>query len=166
MPLAAPTPQTAYRSQQSFELPSDEDIYGLGQHRLPTSQGNMSYRGTTVTLEQANREVAIPFLTSSRGYGLLWDNPARADVSVGAGDAQTVPSSQLFTEDGQPGGLTARYYEGHDLKSLVTTRIDPQVDFNWAESPAKGLGHDYFSVRWTGSVTGARGWRLHIRHDQ
>ena len=157
MPLAAPTPQTAYRSQQSFELPSDEDIYGLGQHRLPTSQGNMSYRGTTVTLEQANREVAIPFLTSSQGYGLLWDNPARADVSVGAGDAQTVPSGQLFTEDGQPGGLTARYYEGHDLKSLVTTRIDPQVDFNWAESPAKGLGHDYFSVRWTGSVTAQEG---------
>ena len=150
--LAGSTPQTAYRSRQSFLLPTDEDIYGLGQHRLPTSQGNMSYRGTTVTLEQANREVAVPFLTSSRGYGLLWDNAAHTDVSVGAGESQTVPSGQLLTEDGQPGGLTARYYQGHDLGTLVTTRIDPQVDFNWAESPAAGLGHDYFSVRWAGTV--------------
>ena len=150
--LAGPTPQTAYRSKQSFALPTDEDIYGLGQHRLPTSQGDMSYRGTTVTLEQANREVAIPFLTSSRGYGLLWDNAAHTDVSVGAGDGQTVPSSQLFTEDGQPGGLTARYYDGHDLGTLVTTRTDPQIDFNWSDAPAAGLTHNYFSVRWTGSV--------------
>ena len=152
VPLAGTLPQSAYRSQQSFALPTDEDIYGLGQHRLPTSQGNMSYRGTTVTLEQANREVAIPFLTSSRGYGLLWDNPAHTDVSVGAGDSQTVPSSQLLTEDGQPGGLTARYYQGHNLSALITTRTDRQVDFNWAESPAAGLTHDYFSVKWTGSV--------------
>lgn len=106
----------------------------------------------TVTLEQANREVAIPFLTSSRGYGVLWDHAAHTDVSVGAGESQTVPSSQLFTEVGQPGGLTARSYNGHDLGTLVTTRIDPQVDFNWTEPPAKGLGRDYFSVRWTGSV--------------
>jgi len=150
--LPGPTPQTAYRSMQSFELPAGEDIYGLGQHRLPTSQGNMSYRGVAVSLEQANREVAIPFLTSSRGYGLFWDNAAHTDVSVGAGNAKTIPSSQLFTEDGKPGGLTARYYKGHDLGTLVTTQIDPQVDFDWKGSPVKGVSHNYFSVRWTGSV--------------
>jgi alpha-D-xyloside xylohydrolase len=150
--LAGSSMPAAYRSRQSFELPSDEDIYGLGQHRLPTSQGNMGYRGSSVTLEQANREVAIPFLTSSRGYGLLWDNPARTDVSIGGGDAQIIPSSQLFTEEGKSGGLTARYYEGHDLGSLVATQVDPQVDFNWTGTPAKGLGRDYFGARWTGSV--------------
>ena len=150
--LAGVTPLKAYRSEQSFVLPSDEDIYGLGQHRLPTSQGNMSYRGSSVALEQANREVAIPFLTSSRGYGLLWDNPARADVSVGSGKAKTVPSSQLFTEEGQPGGLTARYYDGDDFRVLMGTRVDSQVDFNWMDGPAPGMKHDYFSVRWAGSI--------------
>ena len=150
--LAGPTPEAAYRSQQSFAMPEDEDIFGLGQHRLPTNQGSMSYRGTSVTLEQANREVAIPFLVSSRGYGLLWDDPAHTDVSVGAVAAETVPASQLLTEDGQPGGLTGHYYQGHDLATLVTTRTDPQVDFNWPDAPAAGLTHNYFSVRWTGSV--------------
>ena len=150
--LAGETPEAAYRSQQSFALPADEDIYGLRQHRLPTSQGDMSYRGNSVTLEQANREVAIPFLTSSRGYGLLWDNPARTDVSVGAENAETAPSAQLFTEDGRAGGLTGCYYQGHDLGTLVATRTDPKVDFNWTAPPAAGLGQDYFSVRWIGSV--------------
>lgn len=143
---------SAFRIQQSFVLPVDEDIYGLGQHRLPTSQGNMSYRGTTVALEQANREVAIPFLTSSLGYGVLWDCPARTDVSVGAGEAKTVPTSQLLNEDGMSGGLTARYYKGNDFGELVATRIDKQVDFNWPDAPQAGLTHDYFSVRWTGYV--------------
>ena len=58
---------------------------------------------------------------------------------MGAEDAETVPASQLLTEDGQPGGLTARYYQGHDLGTLVTTRTDPQVDFNWPDAPAAGL---------------------------
>ncbi len=150
--LQGPTPQSAYESQQSFTLLPGEDIYGLGQHRLPTSQGNMSYRGMTVHLEQANREVAVPFLTSSRGYGVFWDNASHTDVSVGAGVAKTIPSSQLFADDGRPGGLTARYYNGHDFEKFVSTQVDPQVDFNWTGAPVKGLGHNYFSVRWTGSV--------------
>lgn len=150
--LPGSPPITAYRSKLSFALPSDEDIYGLGQHRLATSQGNMSYRGSSITLEQTNREVAIPFLTSSRGYGLLWDNASHTEVSVGSRQARPIPSNQLFTEEGLPGGLTARYYDGHDLGRLVTKRIDPVVDFNWAGAPAEGLGRDYFSARWTGSV--------------
>lgn len=152
VPLESSKTNSAYRIQQSFALPLDEDLYGLGQHRLPTSQGSMSYRGTTVTLEQANREVAIPFLTSSRGYGLLWDCAAHTDVSVGASESQTIPTSQLLTEDGKTGGLTARYYTGHDFKTLVATKTDHQIDFNWANSPVPGLSHDYFSVRWTGYV--------------
>ncbi len=154
--LAGQQPQPSYRAMQSFVLPAGEDIYGLGQHRLPTSQGNMSYRGMAVSLEQANREVAIPFLTSSRGYGLFWDNASHTDVSVGTGSATTVPSSQLFTEDGKPGGLTARYYNGHDFETLAATQVDPQVDFDWKGAPVKGVSHNYFSVRWTGSVL-ARG---------
>ena len=86
--LAGPTPEPAYQSQQSFVLSAKEDVYGLGQHQ---ARGDMSYRGKIVTLEQTNREVAIPFLTSSRGYGLFWDNPAHTDVSAGAGTPEYHP---------------------------------------------------------------------------
>ncbi len=63
----------------SFVLEPGEQIYGLGQHQ----DGHMSYRGTAVHLQQKNMEIGIPVLVSSRGYGLLWDNPAITDIEVG-----------------------------------------------------------------------------------
>src|SRR5258708_10371175 len=65
--------------RQSFVLAPDEGIYGLGQHQ----QGIWNYRRHTVRLLQDNREVGIPVILSSRGYSLLWDNPAVTDIDVG-----------------------------------------------------------------------------------
>ena len=70
-------------TRQSFALASGEAIYGLGQHQ----SGVWNYRGTMVHLQQKNMEVAIPVFVSSKGYGVLWDNPAIADVDVGKTDA-------------------------------------------------------------------------------
>jgi alpha-D-xyloside xylohydrolase len=72
------------RSGQDFELADDEAIYGLGQHQ----DGLFNYRGASIRLQQENREVAVPMLVSSRGYGVLWDNPAVTDVKVGSGDEE------------------------------------------------------------------------------
>jgi len=58
---------------QSFDIAADEGIYGLGQHQ----QGAWNYDATgsfSVKLAQANTEVGIPVMTSSKGYMLLWDN--------------------------------------------------------------------------------------------
>ncbi len=60
----------AFSVQQNFTLTPDEGIYGLGQHQ----SGYMNYRGRTVKLVQANTEAVTPFLISTRGYGILWDN--------------------------------------------------------------------------------------------
>jgi alpha-D-xyloside xylohydrolase len=71
---------------QTFELPEDEGLYGLGQHQ----QGTWNYRGAAgatgvnVQLAQANTNVGIPVLTSSKGYVLLWDNPAITNISANA----------------------------------------------------------------------------------
>ena len=56
--------------KQNFELTPDEGIYGLGQHQY----GYMNYRGRTVKLVQANTDAVTPFLVSTAGYGILWDN--------------------------------------------------------------------------------------------
>ena len=141
------------RSQQAFLLPADEAIYGLGQHQ----QGLMNYRGSTVKLLQENREVAVPMLVSSRGYGVLWDNPAVTIVSVGANEAEIIPPEQLFNEDGHPRGLSASYFRGENFDELAQKRIDPQIDFNWsAAAPAK-LSRDHYSVRWSGGVESEQG---------
>jgi len=80
------------QSQQQFLISSNEAFYGLGQH----AAGLMNYRGASVHLQQKNpTESAIPVLVSSRGYGLLWDNPAISDVSV----AQSSPTDLTWTSE-------------------------------------------------------------------
>jgi YVTN family beta-propeller protein len=51
-------------------------------------------------------------------------------------------------------GLTGEYYSGKHFESLVLTRIDETVNFNWLiDSPAQSVPANSFSVRWTGKVT-------------
>lgn len=66
--------------EQDFDLPADEGLYGLGQHQ----QGVWNYNTDglrPVRLAQANTDVGIPVIASSRGYMLLWDNPAVTTIS-------------------------------------------------------------------------------------
>jgi len=60
-----------------------------------------------------------------------------------------------FTTAGPGGGVRADYFQGGSLMNLVLTRIDPQINFNWAGAPDEALGEDNFSVRWTGEVEAA-----------
>ncbi len=62
--------ESTYHVQQNFLLSDDEALYGLGQHQ----DGVMNYRGHDVTLVQQNTVAVVPFLVSTRGYGILWDN--------------------------------------------------------------------------------------------
>ncbi|MGH8079647.1 MAG: alpha-xylosidase, partial [Lysobacter sp.] len=56
--------------RQRFQSPDDEALYGFGQHQ----QGWMNQKGRDVELLQHNVDMAVPYLVSSRHYGLLWDN--------------------------------------------------------------------------------------------
>jgi len=61
-----------------------------------------------------------------------------------------------FTTARAGGGLKGNYYTGTDLRKLVLTRTDPQINFSWgSDSPDPLLDTDYFSVRWTGEVEAA-----------
>jgi beta-glucosidase len=52
-------------------------------------------------------------------------------------------------------GLKGEYFSGIALDGApATTRVDPQVDFSWTfNRPARGLGTDWYSIRWTGFVS-------------
>lgn len=60
---------SAYRGEVSFEISSDEMIFGLGQHE----NGVYSYRGTTEYLYQNNMKIPMPVVVSSRNYAILFD---------------------------------------------------------------------------------------------
>lgn len=66
-----------WQVQQTFSSPSDEALYGLGQHQ----EGIFDVRGVPIRLHQANTNISIPFLLSSKGYGILWNNPSLTDFN-------------------------------------------------------------------------------------
>ncbi|MGB7137724.1 MAG: TIM-barrel domain-containing protein [Acidobacteriaceae bacterium] len=66
--------EKVYHVSERFFADPLEGIYGLGQHQ----SGVFDYRGAVVSLAQANTNVAIPFLVSTKGYGLLWNTASRS----------------------------------------------------------------------------------------
>lgn len=59
-----------YSVRQVFMSPQDEAFYGLGQHQ----SDEFNYKGRNETLYQYNTKVSVPFIVSTEGYGILWDN--------------------------------------------------------------------------------------------
>lgn len=55
---------------QGFDTDDDEGLYGLGQ----LQNGQMMQRGMKKALMQGNVEDVSPFIQSTKGYGLFWDN--------------------------------------------------------------------------------------------
>ena len=92
---------------QSFETTPEEGLYGLGQHQRGAwnySAGN----GGSVRLAQANTDVGIPVITSSKGYVLLWDNPAVTTISTTAASDST--SAQKVLRWSSEFGRAIDYY--------------------------------------------------------
>jgi alpha-D-xyloside xylohydrolase len=64
--------ESTYHVVERFSPEFSEALYGLGQHQ----SGMFNYRGSTVELGQNNTDIAIPFLVSTRGYGIVWNTAA------------------------------------------------------------------------------------------
>lgn len=62
--------EKVHHIRQSFNWADDEVLYGLGQHQ----EGIFNWRGHYVDLFQHNMRAVVPFLLSTKGYGILWDN--------------------------------------------------------------------------------------------
>jgi len=67
-----------------FDSPADEHYYGLGQQQ----QGVLDLRDHRINCWHdysaiGGENVCVPFMISSRGYGLVWDNPSKTTVDLG-----------------------------------------------------------------------------------
>ena len=69
--------EPTYQVEQRFVSPKDEYIYGTGQFQ----DGYLNIRGLTRRLTQVNTQISIPFILSSKGYGLLWNNYGLTDFN-------------------------------------------------------------------------------------
>jgi alpha-D-xyloside xylohydrolase len=135
--------------RQRFISPADEAFYGLGQHQ----KGVMNYKGHDVELAQHNMDIGVPFVVSSRNYGLLWDNPSITRFGDPREYRLISAGLKVTDETGKPGGLTARYYVGNALK---LTRSEPDIDYHYIKDlkrwPAQVKGAKDQKVVWTGKV--------------
>src|SRR6185437_8912212 len=108
-----------FHVRQEWESPTNEALFGLGQHQL----GLMNIKGYDLDLWQFNGTVAIPFLLSSRGYGILWDNTSFTRFGD-LRELEPIPTAQLFSLDGKPGGFTASYFSGQNFNRLLVRRTE------------------------------------------
>ncbi len=124
-----------YSIRQRFASPDDEAFYGTGLHQ----QGWMNLKGRDVELLQHNIDNAIPFLLSSRNYGILWDNNAITRYGDPRGLQQLDASLDLYDADGRPGALTARYtVDGRQTVERRESRIDYQFISGLEKFPEAG----------------------------
>jgi alpha-D-xyloside xylohydrolase len=142
--------EQTYHIQQVFNSPEDEAYYGLGQH-----QNNiMNYKGHNVDLLQYNLVAVVPFLVSSRNYGILWDNNSRTKFGD-IREYQPISSLKLYGKDGNEGGLTAEYYRSADFKTPVTTRAESIIAHENLDELGgfpEGFNYNRGSVRWSGEI--------------
>lgn len=61
----------------TFDSPSTESLYGLGQFQ----DGYLNVRGLPRRLTQVNTQISIPFYLSNRGYAVLWNNYGMTDFN-------------------------------------------------------------------------------------
>ncbi|QZH75707.1 MAG: DUF5110 domain-containing protein [Erythrobacter sp.] len=110
--------QQWFATRAQFNRSTDEGLYGLGQHQ----NGQMNYNGEDVELAQHNMAIAVPYLVSTRGFGLLWDNNSITRV----GDPE--PYAQLALD------WQAQYYLGEEL---VVTQAEPTINYQYIRDQAR-----------------------------
>lgn len=95
----------------TFDSPLDEALYGLGQHQ----QGVMNYKGHKQVLDQQNGEIALPFVISNKGYGVLWDNYSQSEFNG------TVNSKTRYTFSSESGAMVDYYFMyGPEIDQVIS----------------------------------------------
>lgn len=160
--------EPTWHVQQVFQSPEGEAFYGLGQHQ----NGLMNYRGRSVDLWQYNIVASVPFLYSSRRYGILWDNNSRTKFGDTRDYQPLNASLTLYDKDGKEGALTAEYFKDARFKTLFTSRREDVINHESLQDQdgyPEGFKPDWnASIRWSGAIessaSGEHTFRLYSSH--
>lgn len=78
----------------------------------------LNIKGYDLDFFQHNMEVYIPFLVSTKGYGLLWNNLSY--TTFGHPDSiHAISSAQMFDSKGIQGSLSMNLYKDSSFKELL-----------------------------------------------
>jgi alpha-D-xyloside xylohydrolase len=125
---------TDYTLTMRFEAFDDEKIFGMGQYQ----EKNLNKKGAILELAHRNSQASVPFMVSSRGYGLFWNNPAIGTATFGANKTEWHAVSTKKLDYYITAGDTPAEIEEH--YSLATGRT-PMM-------PEYGLGYWQCKLRY------------------
>ena len=119
----------AYSIRQVFESPEDEAFYGLGQHQ----SDEFNYKGKNEVLYQYNTKISVPFVLSSKNYGILWDNYSVTKFGDPR-EYENIDQFKLYDKYGNEGGLTATYMIKADPNNIFAERKEGKIDYENLET--------------------------------
>jgi alpha-D-xyloside xylohydrolase len=140
--------EKTFHVRQQFLPDVSEALFGLGQHQL----GLVNIKGYDLELWQRNTEIAVPFLVSSKGYGILWDNNSLTKFGNPA-DFAPIPADHIFDASGNPGGFTRTAFSDNALTTQTGQRTDAAISPGAAaRGRGPGAGGGEAAVRWEGTI--------------
>ena len=109
-----------FRLRVSFEGIDGEHIYGMGQYQ----EEMIDWKGAVLELAHRNSQASVPFMISSRGYGLLWHNPAIGRVSFGTNrtvwEAESAKQMDYWiTAGSSPHAISRNYAEATGFPPMM-----------------------------------------------
>lgn len=127
-----------YRVAAVFDSRADEHYYGLGQQQ----KGWMDLRDHEIRCWHdygaiGGEDVCVPFMVSTRGYGLVWDNPSKTTVDLGF-NGQNVWSSEVGDRVSFfiiAGKTSDEIYEGYRRLTGVSHML-PRAVYGYIQSKA------------------------------
>ena len=130
--------EKTYQAGASFSTSPDEHFYGLGQNQ----EGILDLRGRAIDCQHYydaphGETVCVPFLVSSKGYGILWDNASDTKVYP-AVNGRTLWQSKVgervsfFVITGSYDEIYAGY-----AKLTGKTPLPPKAAFGFIQSKAR-----------------------------
>jgi alpha-D-xyloside xylohydrolase len=111
--------------RQEWASNADESLYGLGQHQ----HGLIDIKGTDLDLHQYNTEVFIPYLVSSRGYGILWDNTSFTRFGDLTDSVPLPGTTGLYATTGTAGDVSPATGNTKDWSGTVTPTVTGDYTF-------------------------------------
>lgn len=131
--------EKTFKVGASFDAPADEHYYGLGQNQ----EGFLDLKGHQIDCQHhydapAGETVCVPFMVTNKGYGIVWDNPARTLIQPGMHSSthwqsQVGERVSFFVITGK---TTDELYAGY-AKLTGATPLPPKAGFGLIQSKAR-----------------------------
>lgn len=142
--------EDTYVVSQAFHYDDVNVLMGLGGHQ----DGIANYKGRDCNLYQYNCIDINTFFVTDAGYAMLWDN----DSITKFGDPRKYLDMgkvfKLYNEEGEEGGLTARYYGDSMFAYTMCKKDEDRINYQFVPDRDKvpeGFNLDKGSIRWKGS---------------